>query len=174
MKTFFSLKRCKSGFTLLELMTVVTIIGLLAAIAMPLITKYLRRSKTSEPLTNLRKIYDGEQAYFYEEKTDAGGIVMTKYFVELPQTPAVPDINKQVGNFEANGFATIRFSADSPVLYCYSVATGGSDLTASFTARAVGDIDGNGITSLFERVGSVTPTGEVEGGAGVYTIDELE
>jgi prepilin-type N-terminal cleavage/methylation domain-containing protein len=174
MKTFFSFKGRKHGFTLVELMVVVAIIGILAAISAPLVTKYIRKSKTAEAMTNLRKIYDGEQAYYYEEKTDTAGTVLTKYFVELAQTPSTPEINKQTPDFEGAGFGVIRFSTDAPVLYCYSVSTAGYDLTASFTARAVGDIDGNGVTSLFERVASVTPAGEVEGGAGVYSIDELE
>ena len=37
------------GFTLIEMMIVVTILGLLAAIAIPAFQKYVRRSKTMKP-----------------------------------------------------------------------------------------------------------------------------
>ena len=46
------------GFTLIELMIVVAIIGILAAVAIPAFMKYIRRSKTTEALMNVRKMFD--------------------------------------------------------------------------------------------------------------------
>ena len=43
-----SLKRLMAGFTLVELMIVVVILGILAAVAIPAFTRYVKRSKTSE------------------------------------------------------------------------------------------------------------------------------
>ena len=165
----------KRGFTLIELMMVVAIITILSAVAIPLVSKYLRKSKTSEAGLNLRKIYDGEVSYFAEEHTDSAGAVISKVFITYAQEPTTPADNKQLGNWEANGWNAIKFSSDSPVLYCYSVDSAGQETTASFTARAVGDIDADGATSLFERVGTVnSASAEVEGGAGMFTLDELE
>lgn len=67
------LKNAK-GFTLIELMIVVAILGILAAIAIPALTKYMRRAKTSEARTQLAKIFDATSAYFNEEHVDRGAV----------------------------------------------------------------------------------------------------
>ncbi len=58
--------RSKKGFTLIELMIVVAIIGILAAIAIPNFMRFQARSRTTEARTNLGAIYTGEVAFFGE------------------------------------------------------------------------------------------------------------
>ena len=168
-------KRRLFGFTLLELMVVVFIIGILAATAIPLVDKYLKKSKTSEAPLNLRKIYDGETAYYQEEHTDSAGINLTKVFLSNPLTPSVPTSQKQLGNFETGNWPLLKFSPDGPVFFSYSTNALGSGLLAAFTATANGDLDADNTTSLFTRVGSVnSQSGEVEGGAAIYQVDPIE
>jgi type IV pilus assembly protein PilA len=54
------------GFTLIELMIVVAIIGILAAIAIPNFLRYQAKSRQSEAKTNLGSIFTNETAYFAE------------------------------------------------------------------------------------------------------------
>lgn len=64
MKTFFrSLKR-QDGFTLVELMVVVAIIGLLSAVAIPNFRKYQAKAKMSEAKLQLSSVYTAETAFF--------------------------------------------------------------------------------------------------------------
>ena len=56
----------QKGFTLIELMIVVAIIGILAAIAIPNFLRYQAKSRQSEAKTNLGAVFVGETAYFSE------------------------------------------------------------------------------------------------------------
>ena len=61
--------RGKKGFTLIELMIVVAIIGILAAIAIPNFLKFQAKSKQSEAKANLGAIYTGQISYFGDANT---------------------------------------------------------------------------------------------------------
>lgn len=61
------IKKNKAGFTLIELMIVVAIIGILAAIAIPNFVKFQARSKQSEVKANLKSLYTAEKSYYQEK-----------------------------------------------------------------------------------------------------------
>lgn len=58
--------RNNKGFSLVELMVVVAIIGILSAIAIPQINKYMARARQTEAKTNLASIYTASKAFYAE------------------------------------------------------------------------------------------------------------
>jgi type IV pilus assembly protein PilA len=132
----------KRGFTLIELMIVVAIIGILAAIAIPNFLQFQLRSKTGEARTNLAGIRTAEESYFAEY-----GL-----YVTAAAHPAAPVPTKQQWTAAAtHGFNIMGWAPEGSVFFQYATDVGGANNTA-YTASALGELDGGGNTSDFGYV----------------------
>ena len=170
--------RNRKGFTLIELMIVVAILGILAAVAIPAFLKYIKRSKTTEATMNVRKLFDGSVTYFAADHTDATGSLVNAQFPTSTALLPSPTQDKQItppASWDASAtWIALQFSVTDPGYYGYQYNSNGSTNDgAVFTAQAYGDLDGDGTWSTFTRVGSVEDH-EVKGGAGLFIDKELE
>ncbi|MDY7033105.1 MAG: prepilin-type N-terminal cleavage/methylation domain-containing protein [Thermodesulfobacteriota bacterium] len=146
----------EKGFTLIELMIVVAIIGILAAIAIPNFVNYQRRAKTSEARTNLGAIRTSEEAYASTADT---------YLACAANPAAIPGVNKATWDSaggETVGWVDIGYEPKGDIYYQYE-ATSASNTT--FTASAEGNLDGDAICSryIIDQDGNTgTPTNPLE------------
>ena len=66
------MKKGASGFTLLELMIVVVVVAILAAVALPSYRDYITRSQLAEAYTNLADVSTKLELYFQDNRTYVG------------------------------------------------------------------------------------------------------
>ncbi len=121
----------QKGFTLIELMIVVAIIGILAAIAIPNFLAYQARAKQSEAKTNLGGIYTSETGYFGEYNDYANQFATLGYTI----AGSTARYNYSLGGTTIGaGLGVCPASTTAGVTF---IASG----TPGFTAAAVGNID---------------------------------
>jgi type IV pilus assembly protein PilA len=152
-RTMLNRRRRQEGFTLIELMIVVAIIGILAAIAIPAFINYVKRSKTSEAPSNLKALFTGAASLYSRGQSAQTliargeltanatrchtqvGTISTSTFggSESDQKHTLLWPANPSGNPAAEGFTGLSWQVSDPVYYRYDVVssgTGGVAVTA--------------------------------------------
>ena len=154
----------RKGFTLIELMIVVAIIGILAAIAIPAFIKYIKQSKTSEAALNLKSIGDGSSSYFQSDHYDTSGLpVATRQFPATSRTfpAAVPKGTKQaqtLNEWTNEPWKELKFSISKAHYYQYQYSSVSATV---YTAHAFGDLDADTNISTFRVTANADANGEL-------------
>jgi type IV pilus assembly protein PilA len=150
-------KKMMKGFTLIELMIVVAIIGILAAIAIPNFLKYQLRAKFGELPTNINAYFKAEESLRQSERNIPAAIpgavqnVTGRYFLTGP-LPAVCTNGTSKNPWLPTDFAmagAIDWVVEGQTYGCYNnLVVGGLPVTAGYgtalTLWATSDIDGDG------------------------------
>lgn len=174
----------KRGFTLIELMIVVAILGILAAVAIPAFINYMKRAKTSEATVNVDRMYEGVVTYFEKKHVQSGVNTVSSSNCLPPEATKPTDVPKGVEElgdpaawYTVPTWKEIDFAMSDNHYYQYSFkseeATQCAITTGAFSAVAHGNIDGDDIESTFRREAAIE-SGEIHGSSGIYKIDPLE
>jgi len=163
------------GFTLIELMMIVTMVGILATLAGYSVRRYLNAAKTAEGKNSVGQMAKDAKTAFERESMAAailsagtGSLLVTNLCTSTSRrVPAnatevqgkkYQSTNSDWG-FDAStpgkGFSCLKFQVSDPQYYMYDyVGTIGA--AGTFNAIANGDLNGDGVLSTFSISGRVT------------------
>jgi type IV pilus assembly protein PilA len=176
-------KRLKEGFTLIELMIVVAIVGVLAVLAVYGVRKYIANAKTAEAKNSLGQMGKDAVTAFEGERMKAailapgGQAAVTRKICPSSSAPVPagglplvkggkyqskgPEWSPAADVLNVDGFPCLKFEMTAPQYYVYnytsdSVSGNPNSQGTQFSATAQGDLNGDAVASTFTLLGQVS------------------
>jgi type IV pilus assembly protein PilA len=164
----------RRGFTLIELMLVIAIVGVLSTLGVVGVRRYVYHAKTAEARNGVTQISTCAKISYERESMAAtitqvaGSTPVVHNLCTDASTPVPASLSSVSGKkyqsapieWEADGsgvgkgFTCLRFSMSDPQYYQYHYV-GSTGSAGTFTAIVRGDLDGDGVPSAYEMNGVV-------------------
>jgi prepilin-type N-terminal cleavage/methylation domain-containing protein len=175
-------RRGAAGFSLIELMLVVAMIGILSSIAGVAWMRYVKKSRTTEAVGHLQKMWAGAMSYYEADHADSVGVMLDKQFpgscgVSIENDCCSYPEQRCPGNAAVyqtdETWKAIGYNISDKHLY-RPVFWGCPDPKRNMWAEAWGDLDCDGVQAKFIRKADVLPNGDVQGYATPAVVNETE
>ncbi len=176
--------RRAAGFTLIELMIVIAIVGVLSATAMPTFTTYIRRSRTSDAYSTLDAMFKAVSVYYIRDHMESSDIASTPLAHctvdesdSFPGAPSdvkqafvsTPPFSETIGISFPPGFSYYKFTNVGGIADC-----GRAPGIVLYSLTATGDLDADGILSTFALTTATNDSNEIYKAGNIFIQNELE
>jgi prepilin-type N-terminal cleavage/methylation domain-containing protein len=177
------IRRSVRGFTLIELMLVVAMIGILSSIGGVAWMRYVKRSRTTEAVGHLQKMWAGSIAYYETDHASSAGVLLDKQFPcsssadsTVEATCCSTSTGRCAGNdpvYSTAPWTSISFNISDSHLYRPLFRTC-ADPKKNLVLEAWGDLDCDTNLAVFTRRADVNTNGEVTGYGTPVILNETE
>ena len=180
-------RQSQSAFTLVEIALVLSIAGMVLAVAIPTFVQKLETSKAAEASKNLETLFRNSAAYYAVPRPTTDG--KTAYCLPAPAGPAplVASVDPITVDFSAadtpgsNTWRALEFAPTDPIRFRYTFLPHGPACVTdepsqpnTLILRAEGDLDGDGTLSRFERRAKLRGHGFLDPEPLLHVVDRIE